>query len=344
MRIGVYASARNEMTNLDAWCDCTKDADVRIVNDTGSSDDTVNGFRERSVPCTQIPIEPMYLCNALNTVMDLLPEDLDLIIRVDLDERLPDGWRDHLERLHLNGPTVVRVWFDHGGCEYRHTRIHTRHGFRWELPVHEVLVGPAGTRFVDVPMVIEHHQDFTKDRSQVLGELQAALEADPNNERLQHYLAREYTYRADWQSAIPLFQKHVGTGAFVEERSESWRMLGDCYVALMPPEDVPLRPYRQAARIAPERREGWVALADLCHKQGRWLECLEAAERALTITKKNWHFNHPFAWGALPYHLAALASWNLGDLDSAARYGKHALDLEPDNDLYRTNLDWYVAA
>lgn len=344
MRVAVYGTARNEEANLDGWLDSTTGADCVVVNDTGSTDDTYELLQaDPRVRGSRLPVEPMLFCNALNIALAQLPDDIDLCIRLDLDERLQPGWREELDKLTISGPTVLQPWFDHRGCTYRHDRIHTP-GFRWDLPVHEILIYDGPYERVPVKVTIEHHQDLTKDRSQVLGELQAALANDPDNLRLQHYLGREYTYRADWQSAIPLLRVHAESNAFPEERSESWRLLADCYSALMPAEDVPLRPYREATRSCPERREGWVALADICHQQGRWLECLDATERALTITQKSWYFNQPFAWGGQPWHLAALASWNLGDFDAAARYGKHALDLEPDNELYRSNLDWYVAA
>lgn len=355
MRVGIYGTARNEAANLRAWLDSTAGADCVVLNDTGSTDDTYAlAQADPRVIASQLPVEPMLLCNALNIAMRQLPDDIDLAIRLDLDERLQPGWRDELERIwaaHSAGPLVVFPWYDHAGNTiWRHTRIHTP-GFRWDLPVHEILIDPAGvpvmhgapgiTKHVYAEMTIEHHPDPLKDRSQVLQELLDALDADPDNIRLQHYLAREYTYRADWGKAIPLLRQHAVSVACAEERGESWRLLGECYCALMPIEDVPLSPYRNAAHLDPSRREGWVRLADLCHQQGRWLECLEAAEHALTITQQNWHFNWAFAWNGMPEHLAALAAWNLGKSEDAARYGQRAVELDPDNDLYAANLAWY---
>lgn len=345
MRIGIYGSFRNEEANIDGWLATTADADVIALNDTGSTDRTYERAVDSRAFVSQTSIEPWSSCRAFNVAMDLLPDDLDLVMRLDMDERLQPGWRDALEndaRLTAAAPMIVRPWFDHGGCLYRHTRIHSRHGFHWDLPVHEVLVDESGhALMVDVDLTIEHHQDLTKDRSGVLRELQDALAADPTNLRLLHYLGREYTYIADWGHAIPFLRAHAESDAYPEERSESCRLLGDCYVALMPIKDVPLSPYLKATAVSPDRREGWVALADLCHRQGNWLHCVYAAKRALAITERSWYFNWPFAWGARPYDLAALASWFLGRPDDAARYGAEALALEPDDERLQSNLDWY---
>lgn len=345
MKIAVYASARNEERNVDAWLASTEGADVVAINDTGSTDQTVQKFThaktDAMLQVSQLPVEPMTLSNALNIVLDALPADIDLAIRLDLDERLQPGWRTELERQIINGPTVFQPWFDHRGCIYRHDRIHSRYGFRWDLPVHEVLVSDGPYVRYPVDITIQHHQDLTKDRSQVLGELQDALAADPTNARMLHYLAREHTYRNEWQAAIPLLRAHVLTDTFPEERSESWRLLGDAYRALMDIEDVPRRPYANAVKTCPERREGWVALADLHMQQGSWFDCRYAAEHALAITERSWYFSYPFAWGPKPYDLAALASWYLGDKQKAREYGRLALALAPDDERLIDNLRFY---
>lgn len=347
MRIGVYASCRDEEKNLDAWLASVADADVVAINDTGSTDHTMKMLQRRALRdgrlrISQHPVEPMQLSNALNIAMSQLP-DIDLAIRLDLDERLQPGWRDQLEHQAVDGPTVFQPWFDHAGNIYRHDRIHTP-GFRWELPVHEILTTDGPYERIPIEITIEHHQDLTKDRSQVLHELRAAHAADPTNLRLLHYLGREHTYRHNWQAAIPLLRAHAESDAYPEERSESWRLLGDCYTALMPPEEQSDRPYRMATTTCPERREGWVALANLHMKQNRWRDCLHNATRALSITEKSWYLNHPFAWSGQPHHLAALASWHLDQYENAAQHGRRAVELEPANELYRRNLEWYERA
>lgn len=345
MKIGIYGTARNEIANLDDWVKTTRGADVVCINDTGSTDDTFKElckYKTGQFWVSAISPKPMQLSNALNIAMAQLPDDCDLAIRLDLDERLPDNWRDDLDSLNFpDGPVIVRAWFDHMGCTYRHTRIHSRHGFHWELPVHEILVSDEPATHVFTDLTFEHHQDPNKDRSQVLGELEAAVAADPENMRMVHYLGREYTYRGMWGEAIPLLRRHAASDEFAEERSESYRLLGDAYCALMPIEDVPARVYEMAAETCRERREGWVALADFWHKCGDWDECLDATDQALDITERSWYFNWPWAWGAKPYDLAALAFYYLGHRAEAVKYGEEAVRLEPDDQRLQDNLVWY---
>lgn len=348
MRIGVYASMRNEESNLYDWLDTVRGADFVALNDTGSTDNTyylaVNAQSSFLGSVTQIPVEPMELSNALNIAMAQLPDDLDLILRLDLDERLPSDWRAQLEKIDLTKydcPVIVRAWFDHMGCTYKHTRVHSRHGFHWELPVHEILIPEGPSLNIDTDLTFEHHQDPNKDRSQVLGELEAAHAKDPSDLRMLHYLAREYTYRQMWDKAIPLLREHVASDAFAEERSESWRLLGDAYCALVPIDELTGRSYEQSLQACPTRREGWVAYSDFFHKRGTWDLCLHYALGAMKLTERSWYFNWPWAWGAKPYDLAALACFYLGHKGRAISYGEEAVRLEPDDERLRTNLAWY---
>ncbi len=298
MLIGVYASARNEVKNLDEWLACTEDADCVAVNDTGSTDGTYGTLGRHVAHRTQWTPDPMHLCASLNYALSQLPEDVDVAIRLDLDERLQPGWRKAVEALDWSQPQSARPWYEHnGGVTYRHDRIHSRHGFRWAYPVHEELVHDEKFRVVDCATTIEHHQDLTKDRSQVLGEIKAAMDAEPERTRWQHYYGRELMAFGRHSEAVEILQKAAKCEeAMVEERAESWRLLGDCLVAVQPIEYVSDIPFRESARMAPWRREGWVSLSILYRQQGKYAEALAATETALAINEKGWYINHPFAW------------------------------------------------
>ena len=65
-------------------------------------------------------------------------------------------------------------------------------------------------------------------------------------------------------------------------------------------------------------------------------------ESALAVRRRNQEYiNEAFAWGALPWDLAALAAWNLGCRQKALDYGEKALALEPQNSRLQQNLEFY---
>jgi hypothetical protein len=72
--------------------------------------------------------------------------------------------------------------------------------------------------------------------------------------------------------------------------------------------------------------------------------CREFAEKALEITQKPMDYLcEEFAWGPMPYDLAALASYNLKDKKAAIKYGSKAVQLSPDEERLQRNLEFYKA-
>lgn len=355
MRIAVYAIALNESANVGPWFESIAgQADHVLLVDTGSTDDTLERAEALDdVDLDVIRVKPWRFDAALNAAVALLPDDIDLCVRVDLDMRLTPGWRAELERVwELDGvKRIVTAWFNHGdgpgAIRYRHSLIHARHGFRWKGIVHELLVADprVSWRKVDSELEFVHLKDETKDRSFILDSLAADHLDNPHDARIAHYYGRELMYEGAFDAAIKILTGHATSGdGDAEERCQSWIYVGDCMIDSMPLELVPTGPYAMATITCPERREGWLSAAELAKKQGRWADCLEAALRALTITEKSWYFTWAWAWGALPYDLVALASHRLGDQERAVEYGSQALALVPADERLQKNLEVYVAA
>lgn len=354
MRIGIYGIALNEVANLDGWLANTEDADHRLIVDTGSTDDTVErasliALECRDVHVEEISIQPFRFDDAWGAALALLPDDLDVVIHCGMDVRLPDGWRAQLE---TEWPAdaeyaILNSWIESDGLRWRYAFAHSRHGFRWRYPLHEILVAdprvePVQANSELVFTTSGSRQSAPDKHERNLALFKAARSEQPDDLRLVHYEGRELMYAGQWRRAIEVLTQHATSDAFVQERAESWRYIGDCERCLhMSILDVSSEPYRNACEIDPGRREGWVALANLCREQDRWQNCLDAAEHALAITERSWYFNWPWAWGSWPYDLAALAAHFLGDSERAQRYGQKALDLAPGDVRLANNLAWY---
>lgn len=99
----------------------------------------------------------------------------------------------------------------------------------------------------------------------------------------------------------------------------------------------------RAVAEAPNRREGWVELAQHYYKSLDWPACYLAATRALRITEKPLEYLcEDFAWGSVPLDLAALSAYYMGLSDQAATYGAWALEADPGNERLATNLGFYL--
>jgi glycosyltransferase involved in cell wall biosynthesis len=298
VRIAVTTIALNEEKHVERWAESAADADLLMIADTGSTDATVIAAEDCGVEVGQVRVRPWRFDTARNAALALLPDDIDLVITLDMDEVLAPGWRDRIEA----APRARRLSYDYvwnwtedeqPGVQFRGDRCHARFGYQWKHPVHEVLVATGS----DDPAVyagfaIHHHADDTKPRSQYLPLLRRAVAEAPDDDRLAHYYARELYFTGDWAKAREEFIRHLGlpSAAWPPERAQSYR-----YLAKM--DDYPERWLLKAVAEDPLRREPWVDLARLYARQGMGPESSGAAARALRITARPTDYmTEPEAW------------------------------------------------
>jgi hypothetical protein len=306
------------------------DADFRMIVDTGSTDTTVERARQLGVEVHEVRVVPFRFDQARNRAIDLLPEDIDLCVSLDLDEILGIGWRPHLEAAWKRGATKVTptaVW--HWSNEYAPLRspvdrIHARHGYRWESPVHERLVA-LGPETVEASMIeIIHLRDPNEPRPQYLGLLRVAVAEHPQDGRLAHMLANELRMCGFGQEATSAFRHALALTTPPNERLHSMLMLsfletenkGEWLLA--------------ACAEFPGRREPWCQLAQFHLDSAQWRTARAAAHAALAITETtDDYLADPFAWGTWPDRVAARSSICLRDFDWAHHHVRRVRDALP---------------
>ncbi len=343
MKIAVATIAKNEEQFVQRWAESCEEADHRLILDTGSTDDTYTYAYGAGIDIHQKEFTPWRFDHARNHAMSLIPNDIDYVIWLDMDEVLQPGWRQALESIppNITRPRYKYVWSwnDNGteGLVYGGDKIHARHGYNWKHPVHEVLKhqGIETQHWID-GLEIHHHPDSTKSRSQYLPLLKLAVEEDPADDRNQFYLARELYFHADYELAQYHFSQHLQLSRWNPERAASHR-----YMAKMRPDSAEHHLYLAVAET-PNRREPWVELAQLYYNQQDWLRCKSACEMALITTEKPLDYLcEAFAWGALPHDLMAISCHHLGLTDDAFYHGSCAVELEPANERLQGNLIHY---
>ena len=346
MKIAVYTIAKNEQQFVERWQQSACDADSLHILDTGSSDETVTLARDLGVDVVVRKFDPWRFDHARNANLAMVPNGIDLCIALDMDEILLPGWRDELENL---GAAVTRPrykytwsWKSEGvpGLQYGGDKIHSRHGYKWKHPVHEVLVTDGIEEVQEwCGLEIHHHPDSSKSRSQYLPLLELAVKEDPEDDRNAHYLAREYFFNNKPKRAEAEFKRHLSLprATWGAERAQSYRYL---YKITNKPE------YLDAAiKEDPERREAYVDMAFHYYEAADWIPCLHYAKQALAIAEKPLaYLVEDFAWGALPHDLAAVAAHNLGYHQEAKYHGMEAVKLSPYEDRLVDNLRVYEEA
>jgi tetratricopeptide (TPR) repeat protein len=348
MKVAVYTIALNEQQFVADWHNSAKDADYLLIADTGSTDQTVSMAKFLGINVIQLAVKPWRFDDARNAALSALPDDIDYCIALDMDEVLLPGWREELEKAHKNGATRPRYqytwnWKEDGtpGLQYGGDKIHSRFGYRWKHPVHEVLTayGDFQERQEWIGLEIHHHADDTKPRSQYLPLLKQAVKEDPYDDRNAFYYARELFFYNQPEEAKKEFKRHLELPRAIwpPERAASMR-----YLAKVDSESAKDWLLKAIAE-APGRREALVEMSSWGYQHKQWDICLEYAEKALAITEKPLDYLcEEFAWGFLPYDLAALANYYLGDKAKAKEYGKKALELDPTNERLDINLAWYT--
>jgi Tfp pilus assembly protein PilF len=342
MKIAVYTIAKNEEQFVQRWADSCAEADYRLILDTGSTDNTCQIAWDTDVTIETETFDPWRFDHARNVALACLPDDIDLCISLDMDEVLQPGWRQALEQLPpgVTRPRYKYVWsWNPDGSEgltYGGDKIHARHGYTWKHPVHEVLKpdGVETQQWCD--LLIHHHPDHSKSRSQYLPLLKLAVEEDPRDDRNQFYLAREYFFHGETGLAQYHFSEHLKLSQWQPERAASYR-----YLAKMRPDSAEHHLYKAIAED-PSRRESWVALASVYYDKKDWVACRQACAMALRITEKPMDYLcEGDAWGWLPHDLMAISCHHLGDTDEAFFHGSEALALNPKDARLQANLTWY---
>lgn len=155
-------------------------------------------------------IHPWRFDDARNIALCSLPEDPDVCISIDIDELLEPGWKEVicaavLDDLHRQGKPADRynhrfstIWNWQNPeqapnfTDHWHERIHSRKGYFWKLPVHEILVkdGPEQMRWLqDLKMI--QKPDLSKSRSSYLTLLERSLKEEPNRWKLWSFYASD---------------------------------------------------------------------------------------------------------------------------------------------------------
>jgi glycosyltransferase involved in cell wall biosynthesis len=337
LKIAVYAISKNEEEFVKRFCESAKNADLILIADTGSTDNTVQIAKENGAVVYDICISPWRFDKARDTALALIPRDFDVCISLDLDEIMEDGWREEIERVWMNNTTRLRYKFDWGcGISFFYEKIHHRNGYHWHHPVHEY--PRADGRIQEIyahtdMLLVSHHPDPTKSRGQYMPLLELAVKEDPRCPRNAFYHARELTFYGRWQESIDALNNYLRMpeANWQNERCYAMRLLGKAYEHLGNYYEAE-KWYRLATAEAPSTREPWVELAMLSYMRHDWTQCYFAACKALEITDKALVYTmDPSVWTEKPHDLASISAWHLGLTDNALFHINEALKFAPND-------------
>ncbi len=341
MKIVVYAITKNEEKFVNRWFNSMKEADEIYVLDTGSTDNTVELLKELGVNVKSEIISPWRFDTARNKSLEMVPFDADICVCTDLDEIFEPGWRNHLEEEFI-GANRLRynyIWsFDKYGnpaVNFYQEKIHSRDGYVWVNPVHEVLKCNLDNEIVKTTdlIILKHYPDSTKSRSSYLPLLELAVKEDPSNDRNMHYLGREYMFYGEYDKAIEVLKKHLEmpSATWKEERCASLRFISRCY-KLKGDYDNACFYGLKAINECSYVREGYLECAYAYYLEKNYLLCSILLESALKIkSNTKVYINEPACYDGTIEDLLAVCYYYLGKYDKAKIYIQKAFELDPEN-------------
>jgi glycosyltransferase involved in cell wall biosynthesis len=353
MKVAIYTIALNELQFVQSWYDSAKEADYLLIADTGSTDGTVEMAKSLGINVIDVKVKPWRFDMARNASLAAIPSDIDYCIALDMDEVILPGWREDLEQAHAAGWTRPRYeytwnWKEDGspGLIYGGDKIHSRFGYRWKHPVHEVLMTYGGTDEIQgwtTNLKIHHHADSSKPRSQYLPLLKQAVDEDPYDDRNAFYYARELYFYGVYDEAAQEFKRHLALPRAVwpPERAASMR-----YLAKIETDKTEYWSVK-AVEESPGRREPYIDLAKYYYDKQDWQRCYDSAQAALSIKERPLEYLcEDEAWGFAPHDYAAISAYKLGLFKEAVDNGVLAVQLAPESEKERltSHLSFYAAS
>lgn len=372
LTVGVYAIIKDERHFIERFLDSAKEADYLVITDTGSTDgtweflqdlETAQPYEGCRVIVAQQFVRPWRFDVPRNVALHMLPPDTDIAVSFDIDEVFSKGWAEELRQdwksdtrrgryfyswsHHPDGSPANSFWYD---------KIHTRDGFRWVKPVHEIL------RYLENPekspekqqyfkFELHHWPDPTKSRSQYLPLLEQSVREEPNDDRNSHYLGREYMFYGKHEKAIEELKRHLSleSARWNEERAASMRFIGRSYAGLGNFAEA-LTWFKKATEEAPKSREPWFELLRHCYHMKEWETGFWAGVNGLTIIERpKSYICEPDAWSYLMEDYTAIAAYHTGRKSEARIYGQQAVDKAKESGITGhlfnrlvDNMKWYT--
>lgn len=345
LKIAIYTICKDEADSVERWANSNAEADIRLVCDTGSTDDTVARLQAHGVQVFNINIKPWRFDTARNASLNLLPPDVDVCIWQDLDEALLPGWRQAIEANWTPGTTIANHRYRNNGSAWQwHYKIHARRLCRWRFPVHEKLLWAEGVEQHHIwlhDFYLDEQQAHKESRAGYIDLLEQKIQEGDTDWKTLAFMAGEYAGRGDIDREIQCRHRCYDMcedGGMI--LSYCARLLAGAYHRKGDHTNADLWFFKAVQDSA--ERETLYHWALSLQTRRDWDNCYVTMKKCLTVTHRSDGFTQdPAAWGWPAYDLAALAAYNVGLYAQAAEYGREALSHAPDDQRLQMNQNFY---
>lgn len=344
IKIATYAIAKNELKHVVRWAKATEGSDYRVVLDTGSTDGTQEALRELGITVHQAEFKPFRFDDARQTALSLVPADADVCLILDMDEVPEQDFYTKVRKKWELGAHAGWISVQTDNNKWDRDRLHSRFGWRWKYPCHEVNVfyDDVSVRHCDVrDAVITHLPDNDKSRGQYLGLLKMAVTEYPTDARMWTYWCRENFFYQKWEEVITAAEKKLECGGWNVESAAVCRWAGEAAHQLGKEEEARTW-YDKGVQQCPNEGEPQFGVCMDAYRKQEWQRCLDAALNVLELPRSNHYCYDSAVWDWKAYDLASIACWNLKRIEEAVIFAQEAVKANgPENERIQRNLDLF---
>lgn len=345
-KICVYTIAKNEAKHAEAWYNSMKEADLVVVLDTGSEDNTVDILTSLGAKVYTVYYEHFRFDVARNDSLSLVPQEYNICVCTDLDERFEPGWAEILrsswdEKVHRRALyPYVHDHLDDGseGFVFTLDKIHGRENSYWKYAVHEILFvdgyDDTTSIYFEEGIRLHHYPDLAKSRTNYLNLLRERIEEDSTDSLGILQYGMELQNNQMFQDAIVAYEEIVQS-RFSDfssiEIAAALCHLGECYEAIGNQKEA-VSNYLAGITEDPCYRECYYCLAKTLMFVGLYDMAIGTALQGLETSVRRYHWAEgvfTWAWGL--YDILWRCYYQKKEYEKAFAYVALALSQEPGN-------------
>lgn len=369
MKLCAYTICKNEIKHVETWIKgLIKETDYICVLDTGSTDGTYEALlkfseKEPKIIVAQKKIEPWRFDDARNEAKKLIPDCVNVAMTVDLDEVYRPGFREAIEEDFKAGYNLIsgyKLTYKNNqliadmGEELSLPIISDIKNWKWVYPVHEYPQYYDETKVketVDFRIVCEHRPDETKSRKQYAEILKKWYESSdtPDAICVEKYSVELYQ-RGDEAGCYKILCESIdkckNTNTVTGKDTLYRNALNMAILYRNHKENDKIKKYIEMAKSSGLKTRALYAFE--AEVEGGIFEDYNAAANALLEALKITEINSKpyienvnlFISGEIEKNLAFYL-YKLKKYDDAFKFIQMALELDPDNEDYKIDRDFY---
>ena len=318
-----------------------READWVCALDTGSTDGTPELLERLGAIVAEKVIDPWRFDVARNEAMKLIPPQADICVSTDLDEAFTPAGAKRWKRPGRTTPPRRAIATPGIFCR---TAARASSSGRTKSTATAALSGNTPCT-KSSPTRARYHKRSSPARAcnsttgqtgvnragQYLPLLELSVREDSDDDRNMHYLGREYFFYGRWKDCVETLKRHLACRAPPGRMSAALSMR---YIAMalehLGEMEEAERWFYRAVGEAPYLREPWVNLARFLYQRQDWPGVAYMTHRALQIqTRPGSYINAAEAWGPLPWDLASIALYHLGQYKRAPAWRRRRCASRP---------------